>query len=251
MHDKLCLLHANCQGDELETLLKASPFFSRQYRIVRRTNYMRESFRDAELAACSLFLYQHLGPDWGEVSSDSLLARLPVTAERLRIPNHFTRAYWPLCYHDGPIADFSDLLLDRLIDEGAPKSAILRVYLHGDLNSFINLKVSLEETIDKEREKEKGAPIKTLDHFLANWKKRMLFHTLNHPGRELLELTAQGILRVLDLPPLSARDLATVYAEDFPGYVNFMDLPIHPAVAAFYGLDLPGRGPCSMFSAVP
>ena len=153
MHRKLCLMHANCQGDELERLLTASQAFSRVYRLIRRTNYTRERITDQELAACDLFLYQHLNETWGEFSSASLLRRLSPSATALCIPNLMFRGYWPFWTNLSPI-DFGDSLLNRLIDEGAPKPVILRIYLHGNIQTFVDLQASLEETIAVERQKE-------------------------------------------------------------------------------------------------
>ncbi len=238
MHRELCIMHANCQGDELETLLKASAPFSRKYRLARYTNYTREPIPLEALAGCALFLYQHLEEHWGEFSSASLLARLPATARSLCLPNLFFKGYWPFWTRSSPI-DFGDILLNRLIDEGAPKPVILKIYLHSDIRVHGDLAASLEETLETERRKEEGSPVKVLEYFLRHWKERPLFHTINHPGRELLELTANGILAQLDLPPLTEEELTPLRGTLFPSYADF-DLPIHPQVAAFHGLAFGG-----------
>lgn len=241
MDRKLCFIHANCQGDELERLLTASKAFDGTYHIIRRTNYTREKFSDEELARCDLFLYQHLDANWGEFASQALLARVSPTAQSICIPNQYTRAYWPFHTSHSPIVDFGDSLLDRLIDEGASKKAILTIYLHGNIRTFVDLAASFEETVEQEREKERHSPIKPLSYFLEHWKKRQLFHTINHPGRDLLYTVANSLLTALDMPMLSQEELATVESgENFPSYKAFMDLPIHPQVAAFHGLDFGG-----------
>ncbi len=238
MHRKLCLMHANCQGDELETLLTASTAFNRTYRLTRRTNYTREPLNPRELADCDLFLYQHLGEPWGDLSSAALLRQLPATALAVRIPNLMFKGYWPFWTSNSPIA-FGDSLLNRLIDEGAPKPVILRIYLHGNIQTFVNLKASLEETIAIERHKEQQSPVKTVDFLLSRWKRRLMFHTINHPGREMLVHTADGILEAAGLPPLGQGELAAAFARGLPSYTDF-DLPIHPQVAAFHGLNFAG-----------
>lgn len=239
MDRQLCLMHANCQGDELETLLLASPAFTRAYRLVRRTNYTKEPVCPEELAACGVFLYQHLDAKWGTLSSASLLGRLGPSARALRIPNLFFKGYWPFWTSKSPIS-FGDSLLNRLIDEGAPKPAILKIYLRGDITHFIDLKALLEETIAIERKKEAGLEVRTVDFFLSGWREKMLYHTVNHPGRELLIHVAQGLLVALDLSPLTRQELDAVQRKGpFPSYADF-DLPIHPQVASFYGLNFAG-----------
>ena len=126
MNKPLCLIHANCQGDELEALLLASPEFRRAYRLERYTNYTREVIPAQSLAECSLFLYQSLGGEWGDLSSETLLTRLPKSASSLRIPGLFFNGCWPLWTSDSPI-DFGDQLLDRLLAENTSKPVILQI----------------------------------------------------------------------------------------------------------------------------
>jgi hypothetical protein len=239
MHRKLCLLHANCQGEELAVLLRASAAFNSTYRIVLRTNYTREHISPQELSECSVFLYQYLDDKWEELSSRELLQRLSPSAHALQIPNLFFKGYWPFWTLHGPI-DFSDSLLNRLIDEGAPKSAILKLYLHSDINKFIDLKAALDETIAIERQKEAHTCVKYVDYLLQLWKKRMIFLSVNHPGQCLLLLVAQGVLDALGLPPLTEQEIRLVELHAaFPSYTDF-ELPIHPQVAAFHGLEFGG-----------
>jgi len=242
MHKKLCLLHANCQGKELAVLLQASAAFANCYRLVLRTNYTREPVSAQELAECGAFLYQYLDDTWEELSSRALLSslgQLAPSALALQIPNLFFKGYWPFWTAHGPI-DFSDTLLNRLIDEGAPKAAILKLYLHSDITKFIDLKAALDETIAIERQKEVHSCVKYVDYLLRLWKQRTLFLTVNHPGPELLVHVAQGILDALGLLPLTEQELARPGLHtDFPSYTDF-ELPVHPQVAAFHGLKFGG-----------
>jgi hypothetical protein len=239
MEKRLCVLHANCQGDELARLLGASAAFGRAFRLERYTNYTREIIPEASFAGCDVFVYQHLGAHWGEFSSESLLGRIPAKAVSLCLPNMLFKVYWPFWTSDGPIS-FSDTLLDRLIAEEIPKDVILRLYLHTDIRRFIDLREALEETVSREREKERRCFMGTVDAVLAHWKRLQLFHTVNHPGTFLLEHVAGGLLEALGLPPLTAEERASAAgAETFPSYADF-DLPIHPRVAAEYGLSFGG-----------
>lgn len=230
-------MYANCQGDELERLLNASSAFSRAFRLVRKTNYIREPIPQEEFDACTVFLYQHLGENWGECASRVLLERLPEKAQAIHIPNLMFKGCWPFWTQKGHMA-FGDSFLNRLLDEGAPKKVILRMYLHGDIRAYADLKAALEETIAIEREKERAHGIPVVDFLLAHWRERPLFHTINHPGRELLTRVAQVIMAQLDLPPLSEAEIASIGGR-FPSYADF-DLPVHPQVAAFHGLTWAG-----------
>lgn len=220
-------------------MLRASAAFNSAYRIVLYTNYTRERISPRDLSECSVFLYQYLDDTWEELASRELLQRLSPSAHALQIPNLFFKGYWPFWTSHGPI-DFGDSFLNRLIDEGAPKSAVLKLYLHNDINKFIDLQAALEETVAIERQKEAHTCIKYVDYLLRLWKKQMVFLSVNHPGQCLLIHVAQGILDALSLPPLTEQEISLVGLQDaFPSYADF-ELPVHPQVAAFHGLDFGG-----------
>ena len=242
MHRKLCILQANCQGDEINRLLETHSRFMSHYRIKRFTNYTHELIPAEELARCSLFLYQHLGDQWGEISSNRLLAKLPEKAVALCLPNMFFKGYWPLWTSDSPVG-YGDILLNRLIDEGASKPAILKVYLHSNALNETMIKKALDDTIAQEREKEKRWFMTTTGLVLRNWRREFLFHTANHPGGSLLLYVTNGLLDALGMPPLDADAPNRVVprTEAFPMY-SFFDLPIHPKVSEFHKLSFGGEG---------
>jgi hypothetical protein len=241
MSEKLCLLHANCQGEELETLLTASRAFSSVYRIVRRINYTREPVLPEDLERCALFLYQHLDAHWGDLASEALMRRLPRTARRLRIPNMFFKGYWPFWTSSGPI-NFGDGILNRLLDEGNPKEVVLAVYLHGKAEGFGDFQAAVDESLASTEADDPEKLFDLSECIREHWKTRLLFHTVNHPGAELLMHTADIVLRKLGFPSLSGDERAGVCRRGlFPSYADF-DLPVHPATAAFHGLPFAGPG---------
>jgi len=228
---RFAILHANCQGEPLAAALSLSPEFRRAYRPRVYLNYARQEIPQADLDRCGLFLYQHLGPEWGELASEALLRRLPPGCAALCIPNMFFRAPWPL-WSGAPGFDYRDIYLDRLLDMGLPAQDILHVYLRTPLAAKFDLAAKLEETIAIERARQRHTPVPYLDHVLEHFRQRPLFLTVNHPGAELIGHAAAGILRALDLAPASGPTPPT-------GYEDFF-LPVHPQVAAFYGLAYGG-----------
>jgi hypothetical protein len=183
-------------------LLASSPEFSARWRIRHYTNYTREAIPATELENATLFLYQHLGPEWAEVSSASLLGSLSGAAVSLCVPNMFFKGYWPFWMSDSPM-DFADALLDTLYASGAGKPEIVKVYLSGAVARMMDVDAVVAETLRIEEAKEALCDIKTAAFVARNWRKRLLFQTVNHPGEELLSLVAQGVLARLGLPPLS------------------------------------------------
>ncbi|CAK7073533.1 MAG: hypothetical protein DELT_02012 [Desulfovibrio sp.] len=232
---ELCLVHANCQGEPLELLLGASPEFRARWHIRHYTNYTKKLVPAEDLKNATLFLYQHLGPEWEAVSSETLLGALNPKAVSLCIPNMFFKGYWPFWSSAGPM-NFADALLEKLYASGAGKPEILKIYLHGDVTKMTDIDAVLAETLRVEEAKERRCDVKTAAFVAAHWQKRRLFQTVNHPGEELLLLMAQGILARLGLPLLDAETCASFQY----GYEGFQ-LPIHPQVAAHLGLPFGGE----------
>jgi hypothetical protein len=230
MGRELCLIHANCQGDELLSLLGAHPSFARRFVVRKYTNYLKEAVPQEDFDRCRLFLYQHLGEKWNDSSSGALLARLNPSALRMRIPNLFFKGYWPL-WTNRSVMNYGDALLDHLVSSGCSEQEALHVYLRGNLAAKYDLDSLLRETLEHERRKEQGAVAGLADFIGEHWRERRLFLTPNHPDGELLLAVTDSVLRELGFGRLSpsARKAFT------PGYPDF-ELPIHPRVGAHFGL---------------
>ena len=240
MNQPLCIMHANCQGEELEHLLLASKEFRRQFKFKHFTNYIKEPIPDEMLGQCSVFLYQQLGAQWEELASEVLISKLSPKATALNIPNNHFRGYWPL-WTSQKIIDLGDTLLNKLLDEGTPKDIILKIYLKGDITKFVDIEAALAQTIAQERAKEQICCVKFVDFFLENWRKTPAFHMVNHPCYEVLLHTANGILQNLNIAPLSKAELASIKVNPFPTY-KVIEAPIHPQVAKALNLSFGHQG---------
>ncbi|MCL1985307.1 MAG: WcbI family polysaccharide biosynthesis putative acetyltransferase [Betaproteobacteria bacterium] len=230
MSRELCLIHANCQGDSLRSLLAATPAFARRFEIRKYTNYRKESIPQQDFDRCRIFLYQHLGEKWNDLASDALLARLHPMACQMRVPNLLFKGYWPLWTNKSAM-NYGDVLLDLLVSRGYSASEVLHVYLRGKLAEKYNLNALLGENLFRERRKEKGAVIALTDFIEENWRTQQLFLTPNHPDKTLLLAIADAVLQSMGLgriPPSLCRDFT-------PGYPDFA-LPIHPQVGEHFSL---------------
>jgi len=234
MEKRLCILHANCQGEPLLERLQASPEFARVYQCVQYTNYTREPVPADMLARADLFLHQHLGPQWGDLASERLVARLGPSARSLCIPNMFFLGYWPTWSGKAGF-DFRCDYLDRLIDRGLPAEETALIYLHTDLAAKFDLAARLENSLAQERQKQTLTPIPYAGLLADGFGRKRLFNTVNHPGRLLLDHTARGILGHLGLEPPDESVLAAL-PEPFAEF----EQPIHPSVAAFFGWGFAG-----------
>lgn len=231
MGKQLCIVHANCQGPPLLDRLRTCPPFVEQYDCELYTNYIKEPVPEEKLAACDLFLYQFLGPQWGDLASASLLDKLPETTRHLCIPNMFFKGYWPF-WSGEPGFDFRCTHLDDIIAKGLPPRETAMLYLHSDVTRKFDLLDMVSKTIEQERTKEERTPVKYVDVLVANYREQRIFHTVNHPGRLLLDHVARGVLEHLGFePPEQA-----VFDELEDPFEDF-EQPINPRVANHFGWD--------------
>lgn len=232
---ELCLLHANCQGTPLARLLAASPDFAARWRIRHCINYTREAVPGEALAGCTLFLYQRLGEQWGELASDRLLARLAPGVTALCLPNLFFKGYWPL-WTNASTMHFGDIYLDYLTDQGLSLAEILHVYLRGNLAEVYDLEALIAKSQALERERERGTILALADYVEEHWREEQLFATVNHPGPKLMRMVADAVLAALDLPPLEPRAGGPDLSCD-----PLFELPIHPVAGRHFGLPFAGE----------
>lgn len=233
MGKDICIIHANCQGEPLLERLMLCPSFAERYECTLVTNYTREPMPES-ITSASLLLYQHLGPQWGELASETVIRRLPANARSLCIPNMFFMGYWPLWY-SAPGFNYRDRRLDDLLDMDLPDEETLTLFLRQPIKKYHDLDRLLDETFQHEAEREAHTPIKYLDFIRENWRTRRLFNTINHPGSELMALAAHGVLTELGLEPVPMERLCAL-PDPFPEF----ELPVHPLVADHYGLGFAG-----------
>jgi hypothetical protein len=233
---ELCLLHANCQGEPLLRLLAASPGFAARWRVRLYTNYTREPIPARDLENCRLFLYQHLGPEWGGLASERLLERLPPGAAALCLPNPFFKGYWPL-WTNASTMNFGDVYLDLLVDKGLSPAEAVHLYLRDSLTGFYDLDALVAESQALERRREQNALIPLADYVEERWRDEQLFTTVNHPGSHLLRRIADAVLKALGLPPLSPAASAGLDLACDPHF----ELPIHPVAGRHFRLPFAGE----------
>ena len=232
---ELCVLHANCQGEVLETLLRES-HFARHFLIHRYVNYTYEPIPAEDLARCRLFLYQPLGQNFGDLASDVLLSRLSGKAEAIPLPNLFFKGYWPFWYQAADVIEFADSLLEHLLAMQLQPKEILAIYLSGAHPFFKRVEEIAEQSLALERQKEQRTPIKTCSLLEADWRDEALFYTVNHPGKRLSLHVAQSLLALLDLPRLSPSFQTSFVHPD-----AYFHLPVHPVVGKRLRLRFTGE----------
>lgn len=236
MAKDLCVVHANCQGEALIPLLRASPAFERLFDVRFFVNFTGDRAVLERLSDAKLYLYQYLGHKWGDLASDNALTALASGARAVCVPNFFFNGYWPYWSNETNVIEFEDAALEKLLARGLPPEAAQALYLRGDDAVLGDARSAMERVLAREREKESFTPIKYVDFIEERWRDEQLFLTVNHPGKTLLIAAANATLRLLDLPPLS-ESVAELYNHPQGEFW----LPIHPALKKIFGLKFASR----------
>ncbi|XPV76772.1 MAG: WcbI family polysaccharide biosynthesis putative acetyltransferase [Desulfovibrio sp.] len=231
MSKKICLIHANCQGEGIIKGLYTSPNFAAQYHIRHITNYSREPFPQDLLKNCDLFLYQYLGEEWNELSSEYVLSQLPAGAKALCIPNYFYNGYWPL-WDNTPGFNYRDIYLDELLDSSLSNEEIMILYMRGRIPARHDFTKRITASLIHEQKKESHTPIKYLTQYEKYAGSIQLFNTVNHPAPVLMAFLVRSILDIFGFP--HPPDVPLLKAVDFaPEFEH----PIHPTVAKTFNLS--------------
>ncbi len=235
MPKNLCIIHANCQGDNLKSLLSGSDSFAKLFTIEKYTNYLKENISAKSLAQCKLFIYQHMGNHWQEHATEALLQKLPTSCLCIRIPNMFFNGYWPLWTNKTHMA-YGDILLEHLCKSSLNFHDILHIFLRGnlaakyDLQKYVALSRAKEE-VKEHMPNDQGMNVSSLNIIDAYWQEEQLFYTVNHPAARLSLHVADSVLRLLNLGevPCSLRRAYQALEEEF-------EQPIHPQVGKYFAL---------------
>lgn len=236
MKKKICILHANCQGDPIEELLMLSPEFCETYKVYNFTNYTKEVLPEELISQCDLFLHQPLAESWKELSSAFIISKLKKSALAQPFPSLFFQYYWPL-WSSIPGFDYRDTFLDSLLERELTESQILHLYMNTKLTKIYDLKTIVEESINRERVKEKKTGINYVDQIYSSFKQEMLFNTVNHPRKKLLVHITNSILTKLGMNTLPQKEVKN-FPQTFPDF----EMPIHPQVAEYLELEFGGPG---------
>lgn len=154
----------------------------------------------------------------------------------------FFKGYWPFWTHIPDIIEFGDSALESLLAMGLADQDILRVYARCPPSLLGDPIKVVEETLAREKEKEKRTPVKYVHLIEEYWREKQVFLTINHPAEFLLLHAANEILKLLGLGPLP-REIARNFRHPHGEFL----LPIHPVPARELGLAFAGadrKYPC-------
>lgn len=194
-----------------------------------------------------LLIYHHIKPNnrFGEkLSSDYLISKLKTEAISLSISNLWFSGYFPQAERNehnvltslqySGLFPYADKYVRSLKLKGYNKDDIIAMVQ--DLN-FIKddeIEACVNNNFTEMEQRERTVDIKMLDFVRRYYKKRLLFHSPNHPTHFLMkELTRRILLRV----GISDVHFDKEYWQSLRWNLRGQDLPIYPSVASYYNID--------------
>lgn len=246
---KKLVLSQTCQGNVLQQLLLLSTPFKAEYTCLFVPNYAIVDGKavasssqelEAQLEDCDTLIYH----DVGQYDFERLLKSLPSGAVAIKIPYVTSTIYWPTYDFFHPcwlvpngataVIPWPCTVLNALITTERDKQRVMRRYLDMDLTTEVDFAANFASQIAYLRKTEAGTIFRVADLVEEQYAAKQLFHMINHPSAPIFSHIANSILGHLGFPPL-----------DVCNYDPFCmhQIPIHPSVAAHYGLTWcpPGR----------
>ena len=246
-----CFLYTTPEALALRWLFPFSDRFAANYQIHVPWSFCAASFehhlKQLQASECKLLICHHPGglnlSDERLRLYEDLLSKIAETGKVFTLPTFAFDGFWPFLVEDtrpcmhvaegGALPSFrfgDDFILSRLTHE-MPCREAARQYIEADVAELVDLEDRLASALRKLKVIEAGADVKVGRFVAENIKAARMFASPNQPGNALSLEIANQILRMLGFDEINAelreRLLPLVRRE----------LPVHPSVGAFHGLD--------------
>lgn len=241
----------NCQSGTVRALLQSTPEIRRDYEVAFvRSRAAFEAVRSRVKVCIQQATHAwdgfHLAAE--NLPTGATLIRYPVALANYPWPTiPFQRRSKDIHADDGKFQQYPYTLCDdialRLVDEGVPRDRFVEAYFEVDIAARYPLDRLREINAAKARQIDDKADFGIWDYIEAQGAETQLFRTANHPNGPLMGLIMEAILE--RIPGLQDRAYAARLVEAWKaGHgVQPVEAPVHPEVAAHFGLKWapPGR----------
>jgi hypothetical protein len=244
------LFYGNCQAAALRVIFSADPVVTEHFRVVYVPSF-DDRIPDAERAdaeairATTIFFDQH---DRAPFPQADLLSD---DCARITFPSIDLNLLWPLhcvnMFNDAPTPDrlwgsfpYGDRVIVQSVESGLSAEATIGGYAAASASQLPNL--DRFEKLEHARllARDAKCDVKFADYVLGSFRQKNLFWCVNHPTMTALaELSHRLIDAAKDRSaalagaPIDAT-IASLHPE---GPLNFIRVPVHPAIADTFRLE--------------
>lgn len=192
------------------------------------------------LATCDIVIWQTA---FGCTPPDFLSA-LPAACRQIRFPTLTLKFLWPLHMSDPRNAPepgfpygryaYGDRLLMRLMQQGVAVEDLARRYIETDINKMVNLDRLGEMSFEELQNNDRQSDIAIAAYTEATFRRRRLFHTINHPAFDSLYHLYQALESALLGEPVREGIILPFNAKDA---LSDAQIPIHPQIVSHFKLS--------------
>jgi len=239
------IISANCHGRFLRRSLGRTPI-GEQYEVVWAREMGRlghDRLPDQAIERCAILLEQIGHETTGLAGAE----RLPADCQVIRFPIVWLNSLWPMHCADprspnnGPEDrgrfPYGDRLILRYLEEGASPEVAVDRWFAADASQMKKLDRYHEINAAKARQLDLDADVKLGAFVLDRFRRERLFVSFNHPTPRMLLHMARQLCEAMGY-----RDVEPVIPRANAGGIGDIHAPIHPAVAAHFGLEWWGPG---------
>jgi len=240
------LVYGNCQGGWLAGALSQKPEINSQFDITYLSDFHggpppdHPIHRPDFLATLSIVIWQTASA----CQPPKFLAGLPSTCRQIRYPTLWLKLLWPTYAVDPrnqPEKEFpwgrypyGDRLVMKLLEQGVAKEDLFKRYVDTDLNTVVNLDRFSKMSLAELKFNDQQSDVAITPFIEANFQKRKLFGTVNHPTYLVLNQiyhAVEGMLLERPMPanpPMPANATALLGAQE---------TPLHPQIIRHFQLE--------------
>jgi tetratricopeptide (TPR) repeat protein len=239
------LLHGNCQGAWLASVLNRMPEVSAEYEVVYMANFGEipadhPVHQPDFLKECTCVIWQTASG----FKPPELLASLPAGCRQIRFPTLWLKLLWPTYTVDPrnkPEAGFpygrhpyADRLVLKLVNEGVPPDEVPKRYLETDLNKLVNLDRFAEMCMAELKFNDQQSDIAVAPLIEDAFRKVKLFGCINHPTVRILDRLRWEVADALLETPAAPGRPELSNAADVLGPE---EIPVHPQLIEHFKLE--------------
>ncbi len=130
--------------------------------------------------------------------------------------------------------EISDRVMNRMIRDEVPPDEAVQRYLDMDVAKVSRIDRLMEMHLDKQRQRDEATGIRSADFIAEHFRRERLFLTTGHPNLPLFRIVASQVFAALGVPAsLAETALKSLRVPPYPPD----EAPIHPALAAHFGLQ--------------
>jgi Polysaccharide biosynthesis enzyme WcbI/Tetratricopeptide repeat len=230
----------NCQMGALTNIYRRALPEGHDHDVIYLASYVDATEEAARKVASADILVQQIidfVPQIGDLPTQGKVVLVPHISAAFLWPNagtpHPINKPEPLIDQSGPYnAELGDSFLNRLIANNTAPSEALSEYLAADVATARRAERMMELHLQKQHDRDAVCGIAIADYIEARFRTQKLFRSRSHPVPDMMLWVAEQVFSNMDMGGARVHALAS----NMPDVLPPSETPIHPAVAAQFGL---------------